>query len=165
MKKFFCFLLCIFILCGCENKKEVENKIPDFIGFKTDVITTMNDVKINAKAKYESFGKLVLTFSLPESVNGMEIVLENGEYTVAYDGLTLTLSENVVPFSMVCEMVKVCANSIKSAALQDDCYIFLSNGHIYKLTTDEQNNFLKLTVDETYIIDFENFEYIMGHTE
>ena len=165
MKKLLCFLLCIFLLHGCENKKEVENKIPDFYGFKTVINTTINDVKISAEAEYESFDKLILTFTLPESVNGMKIVLENGEYTLTYDDLTFSLSENSVPFSMVCEMVKTCAESIKSATFQNSIYTFSSNGHIYKLTTDELNNFQKLTVDETYIINFENFEYIMGHTE
>ena len=115
--------------------------------------------------EYESFDKLVLTFSLPESVNGMQIVLEKGEYTLTYDDLTFSLSENSVPFSMVCEMIKTCGDSIKSATFQDNIYTFSSNGHIYKLTTDDLNNFQKLTVDETYVINFENFEYIMGHTE
>ncbi len=165
MKKLLSFLLCIFLLHGCENKKEVENKIPDFYGFKTVINTTINDVKISAKAEYESFDKLVLTFSLPESVNGMQIVLENGEYTLTYDDLTFSLSKNSVPFSMVCEIVRACAEGIKSATYQDKIHIFSSNGHIYKLTTDELNNFQKLVVDETYTINFENFEYIMGHTE
>ena len=165
MKKLLCFLLCIVILQGCENKKEVKNQIPDFIGFKTDVNTTINDVKISAKVEYTSFAQMILTFSLPESVNGMKIVFKNEEYAITYDDLTFSLSEGSVPFSMVCEMIKVCAENIKSASFMNDTYTFNLNNHIYKLITDEKGDFKKLTVDEMYIVYFENFEYIMGHTE
>lgn len=165
MKRLLCFLLCILFLQGCESKKEVENKIPDFIGFKTDINTTMNDVKISARVEYMSFDKLVLTFSLPESVNGMKIYLENDEYTLTYDNVVFSVSENSMPFSMICEMVKVCAENVKSATFEKNLYTLAYNGHIYKLTTDEKSNFQKLIVDETYIVYFENFEYIMGHTE
>ena len=165
MKKLLCFLLCVFLLHGCEGKKEVENQIPNFLGFKTDVYTTINDVKISTRVECMSFNKLVLTFSLPESVSGMEIVFENDEYTLTYDGISFSVSENSMPFSGVCDALKTLAENIKYSTFQDDTYIFKSNGHIYILTTDELNRFQKLTVDETYILEFENFEYIMGQTE
>ncbi len=165
MKKLLCFLLCILCLQGCESKKEVKNQIPDFLGFKTDVNTTMNDVKISARVECMSFDKLILTFSLPESVNGMQIVFENDEYTLTYDDLTFSLSENSVPFSMVCEMIKVCAENVKSATFEKSFYTFTCNGHRYNLATGEGSDFQKLTVDDIYIVYFENFEYIMGHTE
>lgn len=165
MKKLLCFLLCIFLLHGCESKKEVENEIPDFYGFKSKINTTMNDVKISADVKYESFDKLVLTFLLPETVNGMKIVLENGEYTLTYDDLVFSLSEASVPFSMFCEMIKTCGNGIKSSTNQDNIYTFTSDGHIYKLMVDDTNKFQKLVVDETYTVYFEDFQYIMGQTE
>ena len=165
MRKLLCILLCIFILHGCENKKEVENRIPDFYGFKTNVNTTINDVKISAKAEYESFGKLVLTFYLPESVNGMQIVFENGEYSVVYDDLLFSISDNNVPYNMVAKMIMTCGNNIKSSTVKDNEYTFSSVNHIYKLVTDESERFEKMTVDNAYIMEFEDFEYIMGHTE
>ncbi|MBR5246340.1 MAG: hypothetical protein IKV25_03085 [Clostridia bacterium] len=165
MKRLLCFLLSVFLLQGCENKKEVENKTPDYYGFRTNINTTINDVKISAGVEYESFDKLVLTFYLPESVSGMKIVLENEQYTLTYDELVFSLSKNSVPFSMVCEMVRVCAENVKSASVENEIYTFSSNGHIYKLSMDESNCFKKLIVDETYTIDFENFEYVMGQTE
>lgn len=150
---------------GCESKKEVKNQIPDFIGFKTDVNTMMNDVKISARVECMSFDKLILTFSLPESANGMQIIFENDEYTLTYDDLAFSMSEDSVPFSMVCEMIRVCAENVKSATCEENLYTFTCNGHRYNLVTDGKSNFQKLTVDEIYIVYFENFEYIMGHTE
>ncbi len=165
MKKLLCVILCIVFFHGCENKKEVENKIPDFYGFKTNINTTMNDVKISAKAEYESFGKLVLTFYFPESVNGMQIVFENGEYSIIYDDLLFSVSKDNVPYNMVAEIIRTCGENIKSATVKDNEHTFSSVNHIYKLITDETKGFKKITVDNTYIIEFEDFEYIMGHTE
>ena len=79
-------------------KKDNKNEIPDFIGFKTKINTTINDVKISAEAEYESFGKLILTFSLPESVNGMKITLADGGYSVKYDDLLFSVSAEKMPF-------------------------------------------------------------------
>ena len=165
MKKLFCFLLCVFLLHGCENKKEVENKIPDFYGFKTVINTTINDVKISAEAEYESFGKLILTFSLPESVNGMKITLADGGYSVKYDDLLFSVSAEKMPFSMLGEAIVTCAEKIKTSTVENENYIFLSDNHIYKMILNESKGFKTLTVDNTYVIEFEDFEYIMGHTE
>ena len=165
MKKLLCIFLCVFLLHGCETRKDIENEIPDFTGFKADVNTTINDVKISAKVEYMSFAQLVLTFSLPESADGMTIEFSNEEYIVTYDGLTFTMSKSGMPYSGICDMIRMCAENIKAATFDGICYTFSSDGHTYKLTMDEKNCFKTLTVDETHIINFENFEYIMGHTE
>ncbi len=166
MKKLLCFLLCIFLLHGCENKKEVENKIPDFYGFKTKINTIINDVKISAEVEYESFDKLVLTFSLPQSVCGMKIELKNGEYNITYEEMSFCVSKDGLPYSAVCNIIIACAENIKLATYDNDIYTFISNGHLYNMEIDETTKgFVKVMVDETYTIDFEEFEYIMGHTE
>ncbi len=165
MKKLLCVLLCILVLHGCEMKKDNKNDIPDFIGFKTKINTTINDVKISAEAEYESFGKLILTFSLPESAKGMLITLVDGEYSVKYDDLLFSVSAEKMPYSMLGEMIVTCAENIKLATIENDNYIFLLNNHIYKMILNESKGFKTLMVDNTYIIEFEDFEYIMGHTE
>lgn len=165
MKKLLCVLLCILVLHGCEMKKDNKNDIPDFIGFKTKINTTINDVKISAEAEYESFGKLILTFSLPESAEGMLITLVDGEYSVEYNDLLFSVSAEKMPYSMLGEMIVTCAENIKLATIGNDNYIFLLNNHIYKMILNESKGFKTLMVDNAYIIEFEDFEYIMGHTE
>ena len=166
MKKLVCFLLCIFLLCGCENEKEVENEIPDFYGFKGQINTIINDVKISAKVEYESFDKLVLTFLLPETVQNMRIELINGEYVIQYDELTFTVSRENIPYNSICNVVMNCAENIKSATNNNGVYTFASKGQIYNIEIDKDTKcFKKVEVDKTYILEFENFEYVMGHTE
>ncbi len=165
MKKLLCILLCIVLLHGCEKKKENKNEIPDFIGFKTKINTIINDVKISAEAEYESLGKLILTFSLPESVSGMQIILVDGEYNVKYDDLLFSVLAENMSYNMIGEMIITCAENIKTATIENNCYIFLSDNHIYKMILDESKGFKTLTIDNTYVIEFEDFEYIMGHTE
>jgi hypothetical protein len=165
MKKLLCFLLCIVLLHGCENKKNAKNEIPDFTGFKTTVNTTINDVKISAEAEYESFDKLVLTFSLPKSYEGMQITRMGDEYTILYDDLTFPVSAEMMPYTMFGEFIMTCAENIKAATVENDGYVFTSDNHIYKMTLNESNGFQKLTVDGVYAIEFEDFEYVMGHTE
>lgn len=165
MKKLLCILLCIVLLHGCEKEKDNKNEIPDFVGFKTKINTIINDVKISAEAEYESFGKLILTFSLPESVSGMQITLVDGEYSVKYDDLLFSVSADKMPYSMLGEMIVTCAENIKTSTVENNNYIFLSDNHTYKMILNESKGFKTLTVDNIYIIEFENFEYIMGHTE
>ncbi len=166
MKKLLCFLLCISLLHGCENKKEVENKIPDFYGFKTKINTIINDVKISAEVEYEFFDKLVLTFYLPQSVCGMKIELINSEYNVIYEEMTFCVPEGGLPYSAICNVIMDCAENIKLATCDNNLYTFVSKGHMYNIEIDETTKeFVKVIVDETYTIEFEEFEYIMGHTE
>ena len=76
MKKILCIFICVLLFAGCEKSpKEVENEIPDFYGFRTDVKTMVNDVNISANAEYTELGGLVLTLTSPESVKGMKIII------------------------------------------------------------------------------------------
>ena len=166
MKKLVCFLLCIFLLCGCENKKEVENHIPDFYGFKSRVNTIINDVKISADVEYESFDKLVLTFLLPENIKNMRIELVNGDYIIEYDDLAFTISKENIPYNSICNIIMNCAENIKLATNNNGVYTFASKGQIYNVEIDmDTKSFKKVEVDKTCVIEFENFEYVMGHTE
>ena len=168
MKKILCVFVCILFLAGCGNQstKEVENKIPDFYGFGTDVYTVVNDVKICAKAEYTSFDKLVLTFTSPETVKDMQIICKDGECEVNLYELSFLISNEQLPFNSLCVCLKSCAESIKSATAENGYYSFVSNGYKCKLyVDDETKHFQKLAVNETDILFFENFKYYSGQDE
>lgn len=162
MKRLFCIFLCILLFAGCSNKKagEVENEIPDFTGFQTDVYTTINDVKIGANAQYYCSEKLVLTFFMPESLTGITITCENDEYKIVKDNLEFTFTESEIPFSMLCKSLEECAGNIKVADKKENCYSFNSQGHTCNLYVDPTDKtFVKLMVDGKDTLYFENFKW------
>lgn len=168
MKKLLCVLVCILLLAGCNNNnaKEVENEIPDFNGFKTDVYTDVNGIKISAYAEYSVIDELVLTITSPESAKGMKIISKDGECKVDFQELSFSFSDEYLPFNAVCVSLKSCAENIKTATAENEYYSYSINGyncHLY--VDDETKHFQKLTVNGTDTLIFENFEYFTGQTE
>ncbi len=164
MKKILCLFICILLFAGCEKKsKEVENEIPDFYGFRTDVKTVVNNVTISANAEFIELDCLALTLTSPESVKGMKIIIKDSECKILYHSLSFSVPLNSMPFDSLCVSLDACAKSIKTARKENDYYVCSSNGNTYHLyINDETNCFRKITVNENEIITFENFQFLYG---
>lgn len=164
MKKLLCIFICVLLLAGCEkSSKEVENVIPDFYGFRTDVKTIVNDINISAVAEYMEFDGLKLTVTSPESVNGMVIKIKDDECEILYHSLSFFVPIDSMPFDSLCASLNACAKNAKTAAYQIDHYVYSNDGNTYNLYVDnETKSFHKIIVNENEIIRFENFEFIYG---
>lgn len=164
MKKLLCIFACVLLFAGCERiSKEVENEIPDFYGFKTDVKTVVNDVSISADAEYTELDGLVLKLTSPESVKGMNIKIQDSECEIKYQSLSFSVPINSMPFDSLCVGLNACAENIKTAEFENNYYIYYFDANTYHLYIDDKNkSFQKITVNENEIITFENFQFIDG---
>ena len=167
MKKFLCILICVLLFAGCEkSSKEVENEIPDFYGFKTDVKTTVNDVNISANAEYTETRGLVLTFTSPESVNGMKIKVKDDECEILYHSLSFFIPVSSMSIKSLCVSLNACAKSAKTAVYENSYYTYSYGGNTYHLYIDDATKkFNRITVDENEILTFENFQFLTGQTD
>lgn len=171
MKKILCIFACLLLLTSC-NVKEVENEPLEISGFNTVVKAVVNDIEIQANAEYIPFNSLDFTFLKPDSVRNMQVLCKNGEYTVKTEKLTFTLVGDKMPFNMICRMLEECVNTVQGTAPQKDTnsemliYPYNADGHICRLYVEkETKNFVKLSVDGTDFLFFENFTFTVGHTE
>ncbi len=164
MKKLLCIFICVLFFAGCEkNPKEVENVIPDFYGFRTDVKKIVNDVNISAIAEYTELDGLVITLTSPESVDGMVIKIKDDECEILYHSLSFFVPVKSMPFDSLCVSLNNCTQSAKTAIYQNDHYVYSEDGYTYNLYVDnETKTFHKITVNENEIITFENFQFIYG---
>ncbi len=164
MKKILCIFICVLLFAGCEkSSKEVENEIPDFYGFKTTVKTTVNDVSVSANAEYTEINGLVLTFTSPESVNGMKIKVKDDECEILYHSLSFFVLVSSMPFESLCVSLNACTKSVKTAIYQNDYYVYSYDENTYHLyINDETKLFQKITVNENEILTFENFQFLYG---
>jgi hypothetical protein len=163
MRKILCILITLLLLAGCEKEKTKEMEIPDFRGFKADVYTVINDVKISGSAVYTELDGLVLTLTSPESLKGMEIICKDGECKTNLHELSFSVSyKNLPPISLPSGLM-VCAQNAKTAIIENGYYVITDNGYTYQLYIDE-NGFKKLSTDGTDILYFENFHYFY-HTD
>jgi hypothetical protein len=166
MRKLLCVLIVFLLLAGCEKEKTKENEISDYRGFKTDVYTEINDIKIKGCALYSEPDNLVLTLTSPESVKGMEIICKDGECKVNFHELSFLIAYEHLPFNAIFVSLITCAQNAKSATYENGCYKFKVKEYTYQLYIDEETrNFQNLMVDGTEILYFDNFEYIMGQTD
>ncbi len=160
--------MCILLLSSCtsEKTKDAENEIPDFYGFTTDVYTTVNDVKICAKAQYVAFDTLTLTFASPETVKDMIINVKDGECEVTLHELSFLLPNDKLPFNALCVSLASCGENIKSATLENGCYSFMSGENQCQIFINEETkSFEKMVVNGVYTLFFENFTYNLGQSE
>ena len=164
MKRFLCIFICVLLLAGCEkSSKEVKDEIPDFYGFRTDVKTVVNDVTISASADYTELDGIVITLTSPESVNGMKMVIKDGECKIDYHSLSFSVPVNSMPFDSLCVSLNACAENVKTAKHENDYYVYSFNGNTYHLYVDnETKQFKNIKVNENDIITFENFQFIYG---
>lgn len=163
MKKLLCVFTCLLFLAGCTNFKTKENeaRLPEFAGFKADVYTIVNEVKISAYTEYLSVEGLILTFSLPLSVKGLCITCQGEEILIRYNEIETVLNRKNLPYSMLCNCIYDCAENSLSAVVTDGCATFVLNNHRYELyVEDETMNFQKLVTDNGCTVYFENFEYL-----
>lgn len=174
MRKILCVFISLLILGGCnvEKIKDVQKEPLEISGFNTIVKSTVNDVQISANAEYIPFKSLNFTFNTPETVKDMQILCQNGEYTVNMNKLSFTFSGDKLPFNMICRTLETCINSVQGTTPEIDeetdnlIYSYNADGHICKLYTEsEMKKFVKLQVDGEDLLFFENFEYTVGQTE
>lgn len=174
MKKFLCSFLCILLLCGCADKKskEVEKEPLSVSGFSCILRTTLNDIDITANAEYTASGAINIEFTAPKTVNGMQINCSDGEYTVHYKNLELTVNGDKMPFNMFCRLLEECINNVQGKAPQNDengestVYSYTADGHTCKLyVNSETKAFEKIETDGVDTLYFENFQYVMGQTD
>lgn len=170
MKKFLCILFSILLLGGCTSKtKDVEKEPLSISGFSCVIRTTLNDIEITANAEYLASGTINMTFTDPETVNGMQINCTGGEYTVHYKNLELTVSGEKMPFAMLCRSLEECINNAQGTAPEKDensqslIYTYTAEGHVCNLFVNpETKYFEKIAIDGIDTLFFENFTYVYG---
>jgi len=164
MKKFLCSFLCILLLCGCGNgkSKDVETEPLSISGFCCVIRTTLNGIEIIANAEYLASGTINMTFTAPETVNGMQINCTDGEYAVHYKNLELTVSGEKMPFTMLCRSLEECINNAqgktpeKEENTQSLIYTYTAEGHVCKLYLNpETKYFEKVAIDGVDTLFFE----------
>ena len=166
MKKILCVFVCILFLAGCGRINTKENIIPDFIGFRTDVKTTFNNVEISAYAEYDEIQGLSVTLKTPESVNGMKIMCKDGECKIDFHELSFVIPHKELPFSSFFVALESCAENIRISTYENGYYSYTVNGNMCQIYVDEETKkFVKLSVNGADMLFFENFEYVMGQTE
>ncbi len=148
------------------NTKENKNEIPDFLGFSTDVKTTVNTVDLWASATYNEITGLSVIMNAPESVKGMKIVCKDGECKIDFQELSFVITHKKLPFTSFFVSLESCAENAKTSILENDCYSYNVNGNVCRLYVDEETkHFQKLSINGNDVLFFENFQYVMGQTE
>lgn len=174
MKKFLCAFLCILLLCSCTDgkSKDVEKEPLSVSGFCCVVRTTLNGIDITANAEYSASGAINIEFTAPKTVNGMQVNCSDGEYTVYYKNLELTVNGDKMPFKMLCRCLEECINNVQGKTPQNDengesiIYSYTAEGHTCKLYVNpETKAFEKVAIDGVDTLYFENFQYVMGQTD
>lgn len=168
MKKILCVFMCLIILGGCnvEKIKDVKKEPLEISGFNTVIKSNVNDVQISANAEYIPYQSLNFTFNLPEAVKNMQILCNNGEYTVNMNKLSFTFTGEKLPFNMICRTLETCINTVQGVLPETDAetdllvFSYNAEGHICELYTEKDTKkFVKLKVDGNDLLFFENFEY------
>ncbi len=166
MKKILCiFVVLVITLSGCEKTKKVQNEIPDFIGYKARVVTTVNDVEIHADAHYLETDSFQLTFVAPETLKDMKIIVKDGECEVTLDSLSFNFALETLSFNSLIVSLKSCGDNIKSATCKKNIYQFASMNNTCELELDETTKkFKKLIINGKNTVVFESFDYILGQS-
>lgn len=168
MKKILCVFMCLIMLGGCSTLKikEVKKEPLEISGFNTVIKSNVNDVQISANAEYVPYQSLNFTFNLPEAVKNMQILCNNGEYTVNMNKLSFTFTGEKLPFNMICRTLETCINTVQGVLPETDAetdllvFSYNAEGHICELYTEKDTKkFVKLKVDGNDLLFFENFEY------
>ena len=168
MKKILCVFMFLIMLGGCSTLKikEVKKEPLEISGFNTGIKSNLNDVQISANAEYVPYQSLNFTFNLPEAVKNMQILCNNGEYTVNMNKLSFTFTGEKLPFNMICRTLETCINTVQGVLPETDAetdllvFSYNAEGHICELYTEKDTKkFVKLKVDGNDLLFFENFEY------
>lgn len=168
MKKILCVFMCLIMLGGCSTLKikEVKKEPLEISGFNTVIKSNVNDVQISANAEYVPYQSLNFTFNLPEAVKNMQILCNNGEYTVNMNKISFTFTGEKLPFNMICRTLETCINTVQGVLPETDAetdllvFSYNTEGHICELYTEKDTKkFVKLKVDGNDLLFFENFEY------
>ena len=167
MKKLLCVFVCILLFAGCEKiSKKVENEIPDFYGFRTNVKTKINDITITGTVEYTELDGVVLLVTEPVSVKGMKISIKDDECVIEDHSLSFFVPLDSMPPDSICVCLNACANSVKTSIKENDYYVYSYKENTYHLYVDsETKKFKKITMNENKIISFENFQFLAGQTD
>ncbi len=168
MKKILCIILCLFLLGGCTDKAIKEE--PEALvvsGFRSLITTSLNGLEVSAQAEVLSLDNITVTLVSPNTVKDMKFSYINGEYEVQYKGFDFGLSLEALPLDNIIENLKSCLNSVQGKlpnaekAGESLTYSYTDNGYGCTLYVNaETNAFERVTVGNTDVLVFENFEYI-----
>ena len=171
MKKFLCVFMMLLLLCSCTDlkSKDVENEPLSISGFTCVIRTTFNGIDVVSNAQYTLPNTIIMDFTAPETVNGMQINCTDGVYSVKYKKIELTVDGDKMPFNMVCKGIEKCINNAQGKTPKKDekteslVYSYTSEGHTCQLFVNpETKAFEKITVDGIDTLFFENFTYMYG---
>lgn len=171
MKKFLCVFMMLLLLCSCTDlkSKDVENEPLSISGFTCVIRTTFNDIDVVSNVQYILPNTIIMDFTAPETVNGMQINCTDGVYSVKYKKIELTVDGDKMPFNMVCKGIEECINNAQGKTPQKDektesfVYSYNAEGHTCQLFVNpETKSFEKITVDGIDTLFFENFTYMYG---
>lgn len=116
-KTLFCVivLFCIFLFASCS--KTDAPKVPDLSG-DISLSGSIECPGVSASADItRTDGVWSVTFTAPDSVKGMIITENGGEYNVAYSGITFNYKQEEVPFLTA---VQYLTGSIEAVAQKND---------------------------------------------
>lgn len=157
--------------CGTLKTKDLEKEPLNISGFNTVVKTQINNIEICGNARYVVSDALYFDFFAPKTINGTKITCRNGEYQIDFNGLSVSLAGNKLPFNMICNALETCVNNVQGTTPQIDSatnqliYTYNAENHLCKLYVEkETKNFIKLTIDGADVLFFENFQYV-GQSE
>lgn len=169
MKKVLCIIMVLIFFSGCGtlNVKDVEKEPLIFSGFNAVVTTSINNITISGNVEYYADGSLAFKFIQPETVNGATINCCDGEYKIQFQDISVSFPSEKMSFYMICRVLETCVNNVQGKTPEIDkesemlVYSYTAEKHLCKLYADfETKCFIKLTVDGTDTLYFENFEYI-----
>lgn len=169
MKKVLCIVVALMLFggCGMLNTKDVKKEPLIFSGFNAVVTTEINGITISGNAECYVVGSLNFEFIQPETVKGATIVCNSGEYKIQFQDITASFPSEKLSFNMVCRALETCIDNVQGKTPETDkqsdmlVFSYTAENHLCKLYADsETKNFIKLTVDGTDTLYFENFKYI-----
>ncbi len=150
MKKGFCVILCIFLLCSCNSEQSEKN--PQVFGkrpFESDVNIEYMGVLSKAHLKFNSFESTVLTFYSPSELDGIIFKLQNGEITMQYQNISFSISDKNssafsiadIIFSALSHSLNENENGIFEGQIDSQKVLvtFLKDGSINKIELPNQN--------------------------
>lgn len=145
MKKchiFLIALLCVFSIClmGCDNTQE-EDFIPVTAGFSCRFTVDYRELALQGELKRFSSGKLVLTFSQPQSLDGVTIGWDGENMSMELAGMSVSVSPDKVPESaLIKSLLGVLQAKPDNVMLTDEGYVMEGNveNFAYTLVCDGQ---------------------------
>lgn len=112
MRRFFCFLLCLFMLCGCSAATETVTPVLEGISF-TAKINYYNEY-YECDTELSENGSMRLTVRQPDDISGMRLIFDGKSITAEYMGLTYTPHTDALPVGGVAQLLYGIIGDMKS---------------------------------------------------